>query len=131
MRSAFFLVVVVAAACVPHRDLSVAQIAGAANLTEVMDVQATVADKQWSKMHSTGYTEADWAALHDMALRIQATSTRAKAFSKGPMFDDFALRLHTHADELEAAFAARNETGAATALTAMKATCSECHSRFK
>jgi len=128
MRSAFFLVVVVAAACVPHRDLSVAQIAGAANLTEVMDVQATVADKQWSKMH---YTEADWAALHDMALRIQATSTRAKAFSKGPMFDDFALRLHTHADELEAAFAARNETGAATALTAMKATCSECHSRFK
>jgi cytochrome c556 len=96
-----------------------------------MDVQATVADRQWSKISQTGYTDADWAALQDMALRIQATSAKAKEYSKGPMFDDFALRLHTHAEELQAAFSARNETGAASALTAMKATCKECHARFK
>jgi cytochrome c556 len=119
------------AACAPHKNLTVAQIAGAANLQEVMDVQATVADPQWSKINHTGYTDADWAALGDMAARILATSEKAKQFSKGPMFDDFALRLHTHADELQAAFQARNETGASTALAAMKATCKECHNRFK
>ncbi len=116
-------------ACVPHRDLTVAQIAGVTNLTELMDVQATVADRQWAKINKTGYTDGDWAALQDMALRIQATSAKAKDYTKGPMFDDFALRLHTH--ELLAAFSARNETGAATALTAMRATCRECHARFK
>lgn len=120
-----------AGGCVPHRDLTVAQIGGVANLSELMDVQATVADRQWSKISQTGYTDADWAALQDMALRIQATSAKAKEYSKGPMFDDFALRLHTHAEELQAAFSARNETGAASALTAMKATCKECHARFK
>jgi hypothetical protein len=129
--TAILLLVPLAAACVPHRDLTVAQIAGVANLTEVMDVQATVADPQWSKIHKTGYSDADWAALQDMALRIQATSAKAKQYSKGPMFDDFALRLHTHAEELQAAFSARNETGAATALSAMKETCKECHARFK
>jgi hypothetical protein len=129
--SCLFSFLVVVSACAAHRDLTVAQIAGATNLTEVMDVQATVADPQWSKIHKTGYSDADWAALQDMAQRIQATSARAKQFSKGPMFDDFALRLHTHAEELGAAFAARNETGAATALAAMKETCKECHARFR
>ena len=125
------LVLAAAVACAPRRDLTVAQIAGVANLSEVMDVQSTVADPQWSKITKTGYSDADWAALQDMALRIQATSTKAKQYSKGPMFDDFALRLHTHAEELQAAFSARNETGAQTALAAMKATCKECHARFR
>jgi len=127
----FFLALPLAAACVPHRDLTVAQIAGVSNLEDVMAVQATVADPQWSKMNRTGYSDADWAALQDVALRIQATSAKTKEFSKGPMFDDFALRLHLHAEELQAAFSARNETKAAAALTAMKATCKECHNRFK
>jgi hypothetical protein len=121
----------VAIACVPHRDLTVAQIGGLSNLEEVMQVQATVADPQWSKIGKSGYTDADWAALDDVAVRIQATSEKTKQYSKGPMFDDFSLRLKTHAEELHAAFTAKNETGASAALTAMKATCKECHSRFK
>ncbi len=96
-----------------------------------MDVQATVADPLWSKIGQSTYNDQEWAALGDAATRIQATSAKAKDFSRGPMFDDFALRLHNHAAALDAAVAARNPTGASTALASMKETCKECHNRFK
>jgi cytochrome c556 len=125
------LVLVGAVSCVPHRDLTVAQIAASGSLSEIMDAQATIADPEWSKIGKAGYTDADWAALEDMATRLQATSAKAKEFSKGPGFDVLALQLHTHAEELHAAFAAKSEAGASAALQAMKATCKECHSKFR
>jgi cytochrome c556 len=96
-----------------------------------MDVQATIADPQWSKIGKTGYTDADWAALVDLATRIQATSGKAKEFSKGPGFDALAVQLHGNADALQTATTAKSEAGASDALTAMKATCKECHSKFR
>ena len=127
----FLVVLPLAAGCVPHRDLTVAQIGGATKLSELMDVQATVADPQWSKIDKTGYTDADWAALTDLATRIQATSTKDKEFSKGPGFDTLAQQLHTNADALKTATTSKNEAGASDALRAMKATCKECHSKFR
>jgi len=131
LASILAFAVVVLSACAARRDLTVAQIATVTKLDDLMDVQATVADPQWSKMTTSGYTDADWAALADVATRIQATSARIKDFSKGPAMDELGAKLHTHAEELGKATAVKDETGAKAALTAMKATCKECHRAFR
>jgi hypothetical protein len=100
-------------------------------LKDVMDVQATVADPQMSKAGQASYTDADWTAFADLSTRIQATSTKAKDFSKGPEFDQFADRLNATAVALGKATEAKDAPGASKALGDMKATCKECHKKFK
>ena len=132
-RSHGLLVVafLVASACVPHRDLPPDQIEKLTKLDDVMDVQATVADPQFKKMDETAYTDADWAAFADMGNRIQVTSTKIHQFSKGPEFDQLADRLHAGAEALSAAASAKDAAKASSTLASMKATCKECHSKFK
>ncbi len=78
------LAFVLAASCVPHRDLPPDQINQLTKLADVMDVQATVSDPQFSKRDQTTFSDADWAAFTDMGDRIQVTSLKIKQFSKGP-----------------------------------------------
>jgi len=119
------------AACVPHRDLPPDQIEKLDKLDQVMDVQATVADPQWGKIGQASYTDDDWKAFADVANRIQVTSKKIPQFTKGPEFDKLANQLHDRAADLEKAVAAKDAKAASDTLAAMKATCKECHSKFK
>lgn len=118
-------------ACVPHRDVPANDIPKLTQLKEVMDVQATVADPAMGKAGQATYTDADWTQFADVATRIQATSTKAKDFSKGPEFDQFADKLNGTAVALGKATEAKDAAGASKALGDMKATCKECHKKFK
>jgi hypothetical protein len=101
------------------------------SLETVMDNQATVADPQWKKIGETSYTDADWTAFALVSERIQATSLKTKDFSKGPEFDALAMKLNEKAKALGTAAAAKDAAGASAALGDMKATCKECHSKFR
>jgi hypothetical protein len=119
------------AGCVPHRDLPPDQIEKLGKLDEVMDVQATVADPAFKKIGAPAYSEQDWALFADVGNRIQVTSRKAHQFSKGPEFDKLADQLHSTAEKVSAAATAKDGGAASGALAEMKATCKECHSRFK
>jgi hypothetical protein len=118
-------------ACVPKRDLPPDQIEKLGKLAEVMDVQATVADPQFKKSGEASYADPDWAGFADAGNRLQVTSKKIHEFSKGPDFDKLADQLHAKAEALSAAAAAKDARAASDALAQMKATCKECHSKFK
>ena len=101
------------------------------SLETVMDNQATVADPQWKKIGETSYADADWTAFALVSERIQATSLKTKDFSKGPDFDALAMKLNEKAKALGAAATAKDAAGASASLADMKATCKECHSKFR
>jgi len=132
----FFLFGAVAAAAVvactpPHRDVPAADVPKLTSLKDLMDAQATIADPEMGKAGKTSYTDADFAAFAEVSSRIQATSTKAKEFSKGPEFDKLADRLHENAVQLGTVAGAKDAKGSSDALAAMKATCKECHNKFK
>jgi hypothetical protein len=127
-RLAFVIVLV---GCVPHRDLQPDQIDKLDKLDQVMDVQSTVADPQMSKAGQDSYTDQDWAAFADMASRLQATSKKIHQFTKGPEFDKLADQLHAKAETLAQTAAAKDVKATSDGLASIKATCKECHSKFK
>lgn len=132
LRAFAFFGLAVTFACVPHRDVPAGDIPNLGSLEQVMQVQATVADPQFSKIGDEAkYGDADYAAFADVATRIGATSARAKNFSKGPGFDKLADQLHEQADKLGAAASAKDGKSASSALAAMKATCKDCHKQFR
>jgi len=121
-----------AAACVPHRDVPAQDIPKLTSLKDLMDVQATVADPQFKKIGDEAkYADADYAAFTDVATRIDATSLKAKEFTKGPEFDKLADQLNATAKKLGAAAGAKDGKASSEALAAMKATCKECHSKVR
>jgi cytochrome c556 len=124
-------VVLLAACAPPQKNIPTAEVPKLTKLDDVMDVQATVADPQFKKIGAASYGDADFAAFADTADRIAATSIKIKDFSKGPAFDALAVRLHDKAGALAQAAQAKDAAGARTALTEMKATCKECHSKFR
>lgn len=115
----------------PHRDVAAADVPKLASLAEVMDSQATIADPEMKKAGAATYADADYAAFTEVSNRIQATSTKTKEFSKGPDFDKLADKLHETAAALGKAAAAKDAKGSSDSLAGMKATCKECHSKFK
>jgi cytochrome c556 len=115
----------------PIKNTPIAEIPKLQTLVEVMDNQSTVADPQFKKMGNDAFSEVDYAAFTEMSQRIGATSLKIKDFTKGPDFDALAVRLHDKAEALGSAATAKNVAGAKTALTEMKATCKECHSKFR
>jgi cytochrome c556 len=132
----FSLLPLVAAAALvacgpPHRDVPAADVPKLTSLEELMDSQATIADPQMKKAGAATYTDADFAAFTEVSDRIQATSVKAKEFSKGPEFDQFADKLNETAASLGKAAAAKDAKAASDSLAAMKATCKACHSKFK
>ena len=127
-----FIVVGLAAACgPPQRDVPAGDVPKLTSLMDLMDVQATIADPQMKKAGNATYADADYAAFAEVSNRIQATSAKAKEFTRGPDFDKLADQLHETAAKLGTAAAAKDAKGSSDALVAMKATCKECHSKFK
>lgn len=115
----------------PHLATPLPEIAKLGTLDQVMDNQATAADPQWKKIGATSYTDADYTEFMALAERIEATSAKTKDFSKGPEFDALAQRLGEKAKALGSAASVKNVAAASAALGEMKATCKECHSKFK
>lgn len=115
----------------PIKNTPIAEIPALTTLTDVMDNQATVADPQFKKTGNDTFSDADFAAFTEMSQRIGATSLKIKDFSKGPDFDALAARLHDKAEALGKSAAAKDVAGSNAALTEMKATCKECHSKFR
>jgi len=101
------------------------------SLSELMDVQATAADPQFAKREQAAFTDAEFAAFVDTGAKIDATSKHIKDFSKGPGFDALASKLGESAGALSKAASGKDAAGARGALTSMKATCKECHSKFR
>ena len=118
-------------ACAPARNTPIAEIPKLTSIDEVMYNQATTADPQWKKIGQTSFTDEEYATFTMVSQRISATSLKIKDFSKGPEFDALAVRLHDKADALGKAAEAKDAAASNTALTEMKATCKECHSKFR
>ena len=129
------LVLAVAALAVacgpPVMNTPVEEIPKLTKLEDVMDNQATVMDPLFKKIGQTTYSDEDWAALTAAGTKVQATSLKIKDFSKGAEFDALAMKLNQHATELSNSYASKDAAAASNALTAMKATCKECHKKFR
>ena len=121
-----------AAACgPPMKQTPIEEIPKLTKLDDVMDNQATVMDPLFKKIGQTTYSDADWAAVTAAAAKVQATSLKIKDFSKGAEFDALAMKLNQQAGELGNTYASKDAAAANTTLAAMKATCKECHKKFR
>ncbi len=117
--------------CAAKRSTPLEEIPKLTKLADVMDNQSTVADPLFKKMNQTSFTDEEFKAMDDAAARLQVTAPKIKDFSKGPAFDALATRLGEKAVALGTAAKAKNAADASTALKEMKATCKECHTKFK
>jgi cytochrome c556 len=131
-KLALVVFVAVAAGCGPPvRNTPIGEIPNLTKLAEVMDNQATVMDPLFKKMGQTQYNDEEWAALTSAGTRLQATSLKIKDFSKGAEFDALAMKLNQYATDLTNSYANKNAAAANDALANMKATCKECHKKFR
>jgi hypothetical protein len=131
MRQMLLLLSVLAFGCVKEQHTPVADIPKLTSLDDVMDNQSTAIDPQFKKIGQATFADADFAAFADAAARLDATSLKIKDFSKGKDFDALAMKLNEKAKALGAAAASKDSAGANAALGDMKATCKECHSKFR
>ena len=134
MKRLMLLAVLVAgaAACGPPiKQTPVEEIPKLTKLDDVMDNQATAMDPLFKKIGQTQFSDSDWAALTAAAARVQATSLKIKDFSKGAEFDALAMKLNQQAGELGATYTTKDPAAASTALANMKATCKECHKKYR
>jgi cytochrome c556 len=121
-----------AAACgPPMKQTPVEEIPKLTKLDDVMDNQATAMDPLFKKIGTAQFSDSDWAALTSAAARVQATSLKIKDFSKGAEFDALAMKLNQQAGELAASYSNKDSAAANAGLGNMKATCKECHKKFR
>jgi len=120
------------AACAANKSTPIGEIAALASLEDVMDNQATTADPQFKKIGQAKFDDAELGALATASDRIQATSNKTKDFAKGRAeFEALAVKLNAKAKALGAGATAKDPAAINAALTEMKATCKECHSKFR
>jgi hypothetical protein len=125
--------VLIASCGPPVMNTPVEQIPNLTTLAEVMDNQATTADPLWSKIGEASYTDEDYKAFATASARLKVTSLKIKDFSQGkpPEFDALAMRLNEKAAALGTAAEKKDAAASSEALKEMKATCKECHSKFR
>jgi cytochrome c556 len=123
--------VLIASCGPPVMNTPVEQIPNLTTLAEVMDNQATTADPQFKKIGEASYTDEDYKAFATASARLKVTSLKIKDFSKGPEFDALAMRLNEKAAALGTAAEKKDAAASSEALKEMKATCKECHSKFR
>jgi len=117
--------------CAGKKSTPLAEIPKLTKLADVMDNQSTVADPLFKKMNQTSFSDDEFKAMEDASARLQVTAPKIKDFTKGPEMTALATRLGEKAAALGTAAKAKDAAAAATALKEMKATCKECHSKFK
>jgi hypothetical protein len=131
LASAAALAALAASCGPPVMNTPVEQIPNLKTLAEVMDNQATTADPQFKKIGEASYSDADFKAFEATSARLKVTSQKIKDFSKGPEFDALATRLGEKAAALGDAASRKDAAASSEALKEMKATCKECHSKFR
>lgn len=119
------------AGCAKKQSTPLAEIPKLTKLEDVMDNQATVADPLFKIMSQASFADDQFKSMEDASARLQVTAPKIKDFTKGPEMTALATRLGEKAVALGIAAKAKDAAGAATALKEMKATCKECHSKFK
>ena len=118
-------------ACTPQLSTPVEEIPKLTKLDDVMANQATVMDPLFKKIGQTSFNDDEWAQLTAAGARVQATSLKIKDFSKGAEFDALAMKLNQQAGDLANSYTNKDAAAANAALAAMKATCKECHKKFR
>ena len=126
------LAAVLLASCASAKMTPIADIPKLASLEEVMDNQATASDPQFKKIGQSQFNDHELADLARAVDVINATSTKTHDFAKGrPEFDALATKVNDKSKALSAAVTAKDAGGINAALKEMKATCKECHSKFR
>ena len=74
------------------------------------------------QVFTSGSDDIRWVANNASVLALAARATD---------FDTLAMKVNEKAKALGVAGAAKDAAGAKAALTGMKATCKECHSKFR
>jgi cytochrome c556 len=115
----------------PVMNTPVEEVPKLTRLEDVMANQSTVMDPLFKRMDEPSFTDDDWAAFTAASTKVQATSLKIKDFSKGPEFDALAVKLNASAAALGNSYAAKDLNSARQALHDMKATCKECHKKFR
>lgn len=132
MRKIVLASLVLLLGCAPNMNTPLGEIPKLTSLDHVMDNQKTSADPQFAKIDAATFSDADFASFAQSAERLQATSLKTKEFAKGRAeFEALAEKINEKAKALGTAAAAKDAAGAKAALTEMKATCKECHSKFR
>lgn len=131
-KLALVLLISAAAACgAPNMSTPIEEIPRLTKLDDVMANQATVMDPLFKKIGQTSFNDDEWAQLTAAGTRVQATSLKVKDFTKGAEFDALAMKLNRYASDLSSSYASKDAVAANTALGNIKATCKECHKRFR
>jgi hypothetical protein len=131
MKKLALALLLVGSACTPQLSTPVEEIPKLTKLDDVMANQATVMDPLFKKIGQTSFNDDEWALLTSAGTRVQATSLKIKDFTKGAEFDALAMKLNRYAADLSNSYASKDAVAANTALTNMRATCKECHKRFR
>jgi cytochrome c556 len=137
MRAFLIVCAFALAACPAKKDTPLEEIGKLPTLKDVMDTQSTIADPLFKKIGKERYQDKEklddeiWGKLADASARINATSVRIREWTKGAEFDALANRLTSKADALARAVDAKETNTVNTILKDMKATCKECHQRFR
>jgi cytochrome c556 len=136
MRTIVLAAAVMLLGCASDKFTPLAEIPKLTKLDDVMDNQKAAADPQFAKADKASFTDEDFAAFAKSSERLLATSLKIKDFSKdfpkGPAeFEALAMKINDKAKALGAAAAAKDGAAAKAALVEMKATCKECHSKFR
>jgi cytochrome c556 len=132
MKKLALVLLLSAAACgAPKMSTPIEEIPRLTKLDDVMANQATVMDPLFKKIGQTSFNDDEWALLTAAGTRVQATSLKIKDFTKGAEFDALALKLNRYASDLSNSYASKDAVAANTALGNIKATCKECHKRFR
>lgn len=131
MKKLALALLLAASACTPQLSTPVEEIPKLTKLNDVMANQATVMDPLFKKIGQTSFNDDEWALLTSAGTRVQATSSKIKDFTKGAEFDALAMKLNRYASDLSNSYASKDAVAANTALTNMRATCKECHKRFR
>ena len=130
------LIVMACPGCVPKpkQDYTVDQLGKLESLSELMRVQAAVADPLFAKRKQSVFSKEELEAMYGGSLKLRATATRLRdhfAGKFGPRFAGFASQLLDGATELGNAAAAKLEQKSSAALESMRQACAGCHRAFK
>jgi hypothetical protein len=117
--------------CAAKKSTPLEEIPKLTKLADVMDNQSTVADPLFKKMQQTSFSDDEFKAMEDASARLQVTAPKIKDFAKDDGMKALATQLGEKAVALGVAAKAKSAADAAKALQEMKATCKECHSKYK
>lgn len=133
----FLAVALVAWGCppAPEKDYTVDEVGQLESLTEIMRLQAQVADPLFAIRDQDTFSTEELRAMEQAGPRIEATAGRVRehfvgqgAYDEG--FGEWADKLREGAVMLTRKAKNRDAKGAREALEAMKAACAGCHANY-